>query len=82
VSLLDEMVEHGILPTRRSYDLVAEACQRAGEARVADEVQSRWVADRERLARAHQARSRPRRQATSKATRQGLGFMYPYQTNR
>ena len=51
VGFLDEMVDGGWLPSHRSYTLVVEACRRAGEVQLADEVGRRWARDKERLSR-------------------------------
>lgn len=53
VGFLDEMVESGWLPSHKSYTLVVEACRRAGESRLAEEVSRRWARDKESLARAN-----------------------------
>jgi hypothetical protein len=56
LDFLDEMVDSGLLPSRRSYGLVVDACRRAGMLELADEVGRRLVRDRERVSRVRQGR--------------------------
>lgn len=87
VAFLDEMVDRGISPKKRHYVLVVEACERAGEMRLAQEVGRRWAQDKERLERVQQQHQQQQGGGAAPLPpgarlRSGTGPKYPFQPRR
>lgn len=58
LQFLEDMVERGIEPSRRMYTLVIEACERAGQRGLAEQLQVKSEAHHERRVRQAQLRQR------------------------
>jgi hypothetical protein len=83
VAFLDEMVDRGIRPKKQHYVAVVEACERAGELRLAQDIERRWAQDKERLARSqHPPRIGGRGGGGPAQGREGIGPKYPFQPRR